>query len=242
MNSMSHDELVAEMNRLKEQVAGDKKDHWDKAAVIGTVAGAVLVPVVLAMAGFYFSGVLSKQQINSSLQIASDNLRLGQYQLAAGLMKSLSSPDARERKQAISFVFVVFPESEARRFVNLLSQSDPDFAVRTSATNALSARLAELTTDVVGSDPQKSQLAASQLTNAWQTDPMFTKSLLDAADRHQANPRAQADTANLLNTLDARTLRPHSNEVSKLIRRIPADNPQFQQNVLMLNQKLQSRE
>src|SRR3954464_15603132 len=92
-----------------------RKDNWEKASVIGTVAGGVLVPFALALAGFYFSSVLSKQQersseeinqqqIRSSRDIAADNLRLGQYQLAAGLMKSLSSPDADERKQAIGFV------------------------------------------------------------------------------------------------------------------------------------------
>src|SRR6266566_9840703 len=119
---MTHENLIKEVERLKVRVEGGKKSPWDKAAVIGTVAGGVLVPMALAVAGFYFSGVLSEQQIRSSREIASDNLRLGQYQLAAGLMKSLSSPEARERKQAISFVFIVLPEPEARRLVDVLSQ------------------------------------------------------------------------------------------------------------------------
>src|SRR5258708_7311518 len=145
---MTNDELAVEVKRLKEKIEkadSDKKSPWDKAAVIGTVAGGVLVPLALAVAGFYFSGVLSKQQerssreineqqIRSSREIAADNLRLGQYQLAAGLMKSLSSPEPVERKQAISLVFIVLPEVEARRLVDSLSQNDPDSAVRRSAT------------------------------------------------------------------------------------------------------------
>src|SRR5689334_19685958 len=135
---MTHDELIAEVDRLKAKIEADQKDRWDKAGVIGAVAGGVLVPLALAVAGFCFSRVLSEQQISSNREIASDNLRLGQYQLAAGLMKSLSSPEPRERKQAISFVFIVLPELDARRLMNALSQSDPDLGVRSSATNALS--------------------------------------------------------------------------------------------------------
>ena len=171
---MTNDELAAEVNRLKEKVEGDKKDAWDKAAVMGTVAGGVLVPFALAVAGYFFSSTLSDQQIRSNKEIADNNLRLGQYQLTAGLIKSLSSPDVRERKQAVGFVFIVLPESEARRLVDALSQTDPDSSVRTFATNALSARLTELTTEAVGSDPQQSQRASEHLTNAWRNDPEFT--------------------------------------------------------------------
>jgi hypothetical protein len=220
----------------------NQKDRWDKAAVIGTVAGGMLVPVTLAVAGYFFSSTLSEQQIRSNKEIADNNLRLGQYQLAAGLMKSLSSPDARERVQAVRFVFIVLPDSEAHRLVDALSQSDPDSKVRDSATNALSARLSELTAEVVGTDAQKTQSAAGQLTNTWRTDPQLPKSLLDAAYRQKANPRAQANTLNILNTLDAGQLRPHSNAVADLLRRAPTDNPQIRQNIKMLNMKLQTRE
>ena len=157
-------------------------------------------------------------------------------------MKSLSSPEPRERKQAISFVFIVLPELDARRLVNTLSQSDPDTAVRSSATNALSARLTELTAEAVGSDPEQSERAVGHLSNVWKDDPQFTKSLLDAAGQQKANPRAQANTVNLLNTLDSQKLKQHSNEVSQLIRRAPADNALFQHNARMLNQKLHARE
>ncbi len=239
---MTNDELTMGLKRLEEKLDGGNKSPWDKAAVIGTVASGVLVPLALAVAGFYFSSVLSEQQIRTSREIASDNLRLGQYQLAAGLMKSLSSPEARERKQAISFVFIVLPELEARRLVDVLSQSDPDPAVRSSATNALNARLTELTVEAAGSDPEQSQRATSHLSNVWKDVPQFTKTLLDSASQHKANQHAQANTVNLLNTLDTRKLKQHSNEVAELIRRTPSDNAQFQQNARMLNQKLQSRE
>jgi len=47
---------------------------------------------------------------------------------------------------------------------------------------------------------------------------------------------------NILNSLDARQLKLHSNEVAQLIRRAPTDNPQIQHNVRQLNLKLQTRE
>ena len=50
------------------------------------------------------------------------------------------------------------------------------------------------------------------------------------------------NTVNILNSLDARQLKLHSNEVAQLIRRAPTDNPQIQHNVRQLNLKLQTRE
>ncbi len=239
---MTHDELVAEVKRLQNKAECNKKSAWDKCQVIGTLLAGVLVPLALALVGYKFSSIITDQQIQSSKAIAADNLRLGQLQLTASLMKSLSSSDAHERKQAINFVFIVLPEEMARKLTDALSQSDSDPGVRASATNALEARLSELTKAAVSSDPEKSQVAASHLTNVWRNDPEFSKNILAAADQRKGDPQAQATTVDILNTLDPRQLRPHSNEVAELIRRVPENNPQFQQNVRMLNQKLQKRD
>src|SRR2546430_1825598 len=190
---MTQEELVKEVERLRVKIETNEKDCWDKVGTIGTMLGGVLVPVALTVAGLFFSRAISEQQIHSSREIAADNLRLGQYQLAAGLLKSLASPDAHERKQAIGFVFIVLPENEARRLVDVLSQSDPDADVRTSAANALSARLTELTTDAVSPDAQKRQFAASNLASVWRADPQITRRLLDAADKRSSDPRVQAN-------------------------------------------------
>lgn len=240
--AMTHDELVAEVDRLKKKLEAEQKDHWDKAGIVGTVAGGVLVPMALAAAGFYFSNILSDQQINSNREIATNNLRLGQYQLAAGLMKSLSSPEPRERKQAINFVFIVLPESDARKLVDALSQGDPDASVRTSATEALTSRLTELAAEAVGGDPQQRARAVNHLTNSWKGDPQLTRTLLETADRQKANPAVQANAAMTLSSFEPRKLKQHSNEVAELIRRATVENVQFQGNVKMLNKKLQTRE
>src|SRR5258707_800331 len=174
---MYQDDVAVELKKLSDRLDDKSKDVWDKAQAVGALAGALLVPVALAVAGYFFSNAISKEQIRSNEIIATNNLRLGQYQLVASVMKSLLSPDALERKQAISFVFIVLTEDEAHRLVDRLSKTDSDSSVRTQAVAVLESRLTELTTDATTADPERSQQAAAQLLAGWRSNPALATHL-----------------------------------------------------------------
>ncbi|HWX20692.1 MAG TPA: hypothetical protein VN578_12405 [Candidatus Binatia bacterium] len=244
-----------EIKRLEQKVGPDQKDAWDKWQVIGTLLGSVLVPVALAVTGFHFSSTLTAQQIKSSEQMAiqqlrsseeatTNNLRLGQYQIVAGLMKSLVSPDTNERKQAINFVFIVMHdhEDEAHQLVYRLSVSDADPAVRAYAADTLDARANELASDAFSSDQQVSQAAQTRLTNAWRGDSRVTKSVLAAVEKSATNTSSFANGVDVLAALDAGQLQQHSNDVARFIHRVPTNTSQLQRSVNLLRTKLRDRD
>src|SRR5690349_10269103 len=137
---MTIEDLNTEIKRLERKIEDKKKDAWDKWQVIGTL----LVPVALALAGYFFSKalddqqmasskLLNDQQIHSNELIATNNLRVNEYQIVASIMKSFLSTDPLEKTQAINFVFILMQEDEARQLVSKLSQSDPNSGVRAYA-------------------------------------------------------------------------------------------------------------
>lgn len=243
---MSIEDLHAEIKRLEQKSEDKKKDAWDKWQVIGTV----LVPVALALAGYFFSKalneqqtksnqLLSDQQIHSNELIATNNLRVNEYQIVAGIMKSFLSADPLEKTQAINFVFILLQEDEARQLVSKLSQSDPNSGVRAYAAHALDTRLSELTSNAFAEDFRKSQHATAQLTNAWLADPTLTKRLLEVADQRQNDTNGSANAVTILSALAPTQLHPYSNQVSELIGRTPAQNSQQQLLIHQLKSKLQ---
>lgn len=88
------------------------KDIWDKAQILGTVLGAVLIPLAVAAASY----VLTR----GSNEVAVANAKVEQARLVHELLRAIAQGTTQDRKAAALALKIAFPE-EASRLEEVLS-------------------------------------------------------------------------------------------------------------------------
>src|SRR5215475_14148709 len=91
---------LAALERRLAKLEGDRKDGWDKFQIMTSM----LLPIALALAGYFFSRALADAQRTSeerralsSQAVAEASMHVSQAELVATFMKSLLSQDRAEK-------------------------------------------------------------------------------------------------------------------------------------------------
>lgn len=91
----------------------NRKDIWDRVASIAQI----LIPAAIALAGHLIAQGLKEAElaieeirVQQTHAIAQANKKIAQAKLVGTMMKSLTSPDSKERKLAVQAVLIALPE------------------------------------------------------------------------------------------------------------------------------------
>jgi hypothetical protein len=216
-------DIAARLERL-ESAAG-KKDFFDKLQIYGQLAGALLIPVALAVAGYLFSSALAGAQIESeerreqaSIAIAEASVRVSQADLIATFMRSLLSSDAAERELAIRAVLLALPDA-GPELVAAVRDSSKDPQTTSVATAALAERRQELVTDVVSGDEAVQERASRQVMG-FRRDPKLVDAIAVEAERQPGNPKAAYNAGVLLRSLPPEQLRSRRAAIRRITVRL----------------------
>lgn len=131
--SNSNNGLIERIDTLEKEITdlkNKKKDGWDKVQILS----ALLVPVAIAFAGYWFSRSTKEAEI----EIANTNAKVAQAKLVHSFTETLTSTDSVKRKIAIEAVSLALRD-DGSRLVETIKRFDPDASVRAFASEKLGA-------------------------------------------------------------------------------------------------------
>lgn len=192
-----------------------KKDVWDRLTSLATI----LVPAAIALAGYFISNGMKEAELTSqerlaaqSQSIAVANTKIAQANLINTMIKSLTSPDAQERKLAVQAVLIALPE-QGPVLVRTVAEFDQDPGVKVAARNSLDQRIGTLIRDLYSDSPNERVAAAQDIIQGWREEPDAVKALVDYAAAHPENSNGIYNTIVVLNDFAAPALEKHKQQV-----------------------------
>ena len=201
---------------LKERVEKLEKslDERDKKAAWANIAGTVLVPLAIGVAGLLVSNAISAKE----QEIAEVNAKVQQVDVVTKLLDALISDNRPKRQLAIKAVLIALP-LEGPELVRDIARTDPDTSVRQYASTTLQDRSSTLITDLFAGSPDVRMAAAAYIVSGWSSNPNIVPRLIQYSDEHWENDNGVYNTVVVLAGLSPSALSPHSTLVREFLVR-----------------------
>ena len=133
------DQPIEQLEKNIEEPESNKKDDWDRVEIVGTIAGTVFTPIVIAVVGIVFNRNERKREAKRKdfeEKITNMNIKARQAELISKFMDALTSKDPKIRTLGIKAISLALPE-ESKAFTQVLSQQDEDDQVKSVAEESL---------------------------------------------------------------------------------------------------------
>jgi hypothetical protein len=201
-----------------------RKDVWD----ILSVAGSLLIPVAIFLAGQQYASAMKAAELSSAesrdasnLEVARAGSRVSQANLLLSAIERLAGEDGPGKRVAISAILIAMPEN-GPSIVRDLSHNDPSPEVRDYATNSLDQRKVALIGQLYSASGGERIEAYNGLLQNWGSDDTLPPILAQRARQAFAdtNFSGRADgiynTLVLLSHMNRTALAPHSADLRSL--------------------------
>ena len=219
---MSDQEVGPRVQQLGNRVMEKKsqgKDSWDRITALATI----MIPAAIALAGHFISQGLKHAEIASeemraeqSRILAESNIRVAQAGVINTLMKSLTSPNSRERKLAIDAVLIALPEQGAA-LVRTVAETDADKTVQDAARTSLEHRAGNLIHELFSDAANVRINAAKEIVKSWRADPSMIAGLVQFAEQNKDNVDGIYNTVVVLGEFNPASLEVHKEQVLKFL-------------------------
>jgi len=228
---MVEKEIVDRLAKVEEQLAAQKNDLWKKITIITPI----LIPLVVAFIGWYFTNVHNKneleiQKINNSNQVkvANINSNVGQSSLIKDFMPHLMNKDTAVRNIAMEAILYAAP-SPGKKIVEIIAKSS-DSKTRASANDALESKRDDLVNSLFAKQKQRRLSAATEITSNWNSDEQLLSKLISRANECLDGRNTAGDCKNgiynamvILPSFAPELLSFYKQELKKLQTKIPTE-------------------
>lgn len=233
-------ELKERLEAIESKLNEEKKGFWDKIQILTPI----LIPVILALAGWYFQAeynetqmVLQKQkdsvqfamqQINDSnqRQIAYMNATVGQSALIKDFIPLINSKDPLERNIAFEAILYAAPAPATRiQELRLTFGNEED---KSRAKDALDLKRADLINKLFSFSKNDRLIAANEIILNWTDDSQIVEGLkikaigcLNGTDEISDCNNGAYNALIVLNNFKIATLKKFEQDILDLIKKIP---------------------
>lgn len=197
-------EVDARLKAIEDDLSDLKKsgkDFWDVVSAVG----ALLIPVAIAFAGYYYSNAATNAQIKSeetraanSLELAKAGSRVSQANFIIEALEALSSEDEVRKKFAIEALLLALPEKGQTLLEQVALNSD-DRENKAIATTALTTQLAE---DLFSDVPQTRLAAEDALTSTWSDNQEAIDAVIQKTSTQLEMPQTTQGTAKVNSSVE----------------------------------------
>ena len=223
-------ELSDRFDKIEKQVSLRKKDFWEKMQVLTPI----LIPVTIALAGWYFTNQHNKNQLEiqrnnneNQLQVAMINSSVGQSELIKDFMQHLTDKDTATRNIAIEAILYAAP-TPGKKIVEIIAKTSQG-NTRAIAIDALAGKRQDLVTNLFSSQKQTRLIAANEISSNWSADNQMLSDLLARAANCLTNKESASDCDNgvyntviVLSNFSRELLVTRKEQIKALIAKIPA--------------------
>ena len=250
---------LSEIDSLKKEIevlkSKKKKDFWD---ILQILLGTTLIPVAIAVAGYFFSSSLKSAEIRSNeyltnMQVKLDSMqaiqeeklarlsiKVNQANLVSNFFEALLSQDLLRKKLAIEAILIALPD-EGPKLVQIVSISDPASAVQSFAQESLNKRRTKLVNEMFHPDKDVRINAYNELFHGWRDDPEIIPLLVESSKENMDNADGIYNTALLFNQLPVKSLEAFEQEINEFIEEAETVGPQTKKKTDQLQEKLAIR-
>ncbi|QHT68681.1 hypothetical protein GXP67_19545 [Rhodocytophaga rosea] len=226
-------ELFDRLDKIEKQLSLKEKDYWEKLQVLTPI----LIPIIIALAGWYFTDQHNKNQLEieknnneNQLQVALINSSVGQSELIKDFMQHLADKDTSIRNIAIEAILYAAP-TPGKKIVEIIAKTSNGNAKK-FAIDALKGKRQDLVSNLFSSQKQNRLIAASEISTNWTTDNEMLSELLAKAGNCLTNKETASDCDNgvyntiiVISNFSRSLLVTRKEEIQGLVSKIPKASP-----------------
>lgn len=242
------EELKRRLDLIEAALKEKKRDFWDKLQMGSTA----MVPLVIAVLGWYFTNSYNERQIDLSEQKANqDNilenskLNVVQVQMIRDFSPQLTGGDSTGKEVAIAALLYAAP-ALGKSVADIFARKNPGKG--TGVADLYQSKRRDLITGLYAKDAVKRLEAYGEISNSWQSDDKLLSDLIAYCEKWQKTKNDLIDVNNglyntmiVLNGVSAKAIQPYRERVENIINAIPPESNKTLRAAQLLRQKMGSQ-
>ncbi|AZI26443.1 hypothetical protein EA772_14265 [Pedobacter sp. G11] len=240
------DEEIKKRLELLEAASHEKKrDFWDKLQMGSTA----MMPIVIAILGWYFTNSYNERQISLSEVKASQDYSLEnskmnvvQVQLIRDFSPQLTGSDATGKDVAIAALLYAAP-ALGKSVADIFARKNPGSG--SVVADIYQSKRRDLITSLFSKDPAKRLEAYGEISNSWQSDDKFLSDLIGYCEKWQKTKNELIDVNNglynsiiVFNGFPLKIIKPFKKRIKEILAGIPSGSTKTLKTANELEEKL----